>query len=173
MHLTSRQDCLFTRAKGARRGDSAPAAPQRLPPGPTLPLSHPSSPPGPHSGWAWLSLLADWQTLSPTSSASFRILTASRVSGSSRQAEIRQKRRGELELPPKTHKLVPERNGASFLPISSLPPTIARQAACGPWLEQNPGVGVGNGIGAGMAPLRGAQRPQGLPGIKLLRGELG
>lgn len=40
---------------------------------------------------------------------------------SSRRAEIRQNWRGELALPPKAHKLVPERNGASFLPISLLP----------------------------------------------------
>lgn len=49
--------------------------------------------------------------------------------------------KAETELPPKTHKLVPERNGASFLPISSLPqPLPGKQRESLGWLLQKAGV---------------------------------
>lgn len=89
-----------------------------------------------------LSLLCGRQRVSPTSLASFGIPTASRMRGSSRQAELRQER--ERELPLETHKLVPERNGASFCPSAHSPnhyqASSARASAgakprrgCGEW----------------------------------------
>lgn len=126
--------------------------PWRLPPSPPRSSGHLLPPP------------AGPQRLSPTSLASFGILPASGVSGGSsnrKKQEMRQKR--ERELLPKTHKLVPERNRASFFAHQLTSPTITRQAARGPWLELNSGMGVGNGFGTAGAPFQRDRPGLGLP----------
>lgn len=107
-----------------------------------------------HPHGPWLLFPAAWKAGSD-SLASLRTLTAS--GGRRRGKQQAGRGKAETELPPKTHKLVPERNGASFLPISSLPqPLPGKQHESLGWLLQKAGVAdVGDSLGQPHAFLQG------------------
>lgn len=69
---------------------------------------------------------------------------------------------GELELLPKTHKLVPERNGASFLPISSLPQPLPGKQHEGLGWSKTQARAWGMALGQPELPFR-SQPGLGLP----------
>lgn len=106
--------------------------------------------------WAFVSPLAGQQRESPTSLASLGIQSERGQQAGGDEAGM-----GRAELLSKTHKLVPERNGASILPISSLPqPLPGKQHEGLGWSKTQAWV-WGMALGKPGLPFRRTQRLQG------------
>lgn len=113
------------------------------------------SPPDPRLGICFPPLTGQ-QRESTTSLVSFGIQSEWGQQAGGDEAET-----GERELLSKTHKLVPERNGASFLPISSLPqPLPGKQHEGLGWSKTQAWV-WGMALGQLGLPFRRPQRLRG------------